>query len=75
MIYVPTIIDNIKQRLEAGKCEYCGNENEMIEIHHVRKLKDLKGKSRLETFMIARNRKTIALCRQCHSDLHLGRLN
>ncbi|WP_330634546.1 reverse transcriptase domain-containing protein [Anaerovorax sp. IOR16] len=66
---------SLKQRLEAGKCEYCGNENEMIEIHHVRKLKDLKGKSRLETFMIARNRKTIALCRQCHSDLHLGRLN
>lgn len=66
---------SLKQRLEAGKCEYCGNENEMIEIHHVRKLKDLKGKSRLETFMIARNRKTIALCRHCHSDLHLGRLN
>ncbi|WP_312354219.1 group II intron reverse transcriptase/maturase [Aminipila sp.] len=66
---------SLKQRLEAGKCEYCGNESGMIEIHHVRKLKDLKGKSRLETFMIARNRKTIALCRQCHSDLHLGRLN
>lgn len=66
---------SLKQRLEAGKCEYCGNEDGMIEIHHVRKLKDLKGKSRLETFMIARNRKTIALCRQCHSDLHLGRLN
>ncbi len=66
---------SLKQRLEAGKCEYCGKEDGMIEIHHVRKLKDLKGKSQLEIFMIARSRKTIALCRQCHTDLHLGRLN
>lgn len=65
---------SLKQRLEAGKCEYCGREDGMIEIHHIRKLKDLKGKSRWEAFMIARNRKTMALCRQCHTDLHLGRL-
>lgn len=66
---------SLKQRLEAGKCEYCGREDGMIEIHHIRKLKDLKGKSRWEFIMIARNRKTMALCRQCHTDLHLGRLN
>lgn len=63
------------QRLEANTCELCGAENVPIEIHHVRKLKDLKGKKFWEKFMIARNRKTLALCHQCHVDLHHGRLD
>ena len=63
------------QRLEANACELCGAENVPIEIHHVRKLKDLKGKKFWEKFMIARNRKTLALCHQCHVDLHHGRLD
>jgi hypothetical protein len=62
-------------RLKAGKCEICGAENLPIEIHHVRKLKDLKGKNFWEAFMIARNRKTIALCRDCHVKLHHGKLD
>lgn len=66
-------------RLKANKCEYCGAENVPIEIHHVRKLKDLKGKTLLERTMIERNRKTIALCangfgNSCHGKLHQGKL-
>ena len=56
------------QRLEAGRCELCGAENVPIEIHHVRKLKDLNGKKFWEKFMIARKRKTLALCHKCHVD-------
>lgn len=63
------------QRLEASKCEFCGAENVPIEIHHVRKLKELKGKEFWEQFMIARRRKTLALCHKCHVDLHNGRLD
>ena len=63
------------QRLEANKCELCGAENVPIEIHHVRKLKDLQGKKIWEKFMIARRRKTLALCHKCHVDLHNGRLD
>ncbi|WP_431091408.1 hypothetical protein [Paenibacillus sp. 8b26] len=44
-------------------------------MHHVKKLKDLKGKKKWEYFMIARRRKTIALCRECHSALHSGKLD
>ena len=66
---------NLIQRLEAGKCELCGAENVPIEIHHVRKLKDLNGKKFWEKFMIARKRKTLALCHKCHVDLHNGRLD
>jgi hypothetical protein len=63
------------QRLTAGKCERCGKDDSPIEIHHVRKLKDLKGKKMWEKWMIERNRKTLALCIVCHKDLHAGRLD
>lgn len=61
-------------RLKAGKCEWCGKENTEIEIHHVRKLKDIQNKNPWEYHMIARNRKTLALCRGCHGLLHSGEL-
>ncbi len=63
------------QRPVADRCEFCGAENVPIEIHHVRKLKDLHGKKFWEKFMIARRRKTLALCHKCHVDLHNGRLD
>lgn len=63
------------QRLEAGRCELCGAENVPIEIHHVRKLKDMNGKKFWEKFMIARKRKTLALCHKCHVDLHNEKLD
>lgn len=62
-------------RLRAGKCECCGKENTTIEIHHIRKLKDLQGKNFWETLMIARKRKTLALCLECHKKLHCGKLD
>jgi hypothetical protein len=66
------------QRLLADTCEYCGSR-EQIEVHHVRALKDLMRKGRSERplwarLMAARRRKTLVLCRQCHVDLHAGRL-
>ncbi|MBG9587685.1 reverse transcriptase domain-containing protein [Cytobacillus firmus] len=63
------------ERLKAEKCEWCGKVNTPLEVHHVRKLKDLKGKKTWEKIMISRNRKTIALCKKCHDDLHAGRLD
>lgn len=62
-------------RLKANKCELCGRTDCEIEIHHVRKLKDLKGKSYWKKFMISRKRKTLALCKDCHDKLHSGKLN
>lgn len=62
-------------RLRANKCENCGKENTNIEIHHVRKLKDLQGKNFWESLMIARKRKTLALCLECHKKLHCGKLD
>ncbi|MBU5439747.1 reverse transcriptase/maturase family protein [Tissierella sp. MSJ-40] len=62
-------------RLKSQKCEWCGKENTPINIHHIRKLKDLKGKTGWEKQMISRNRKTMALCEECHKKLHSGRLD
>lgn len=63
------------KRLLADKCEWCGASDVALEIHHIRKLKDLKGKRFWEKVMIARQRKTMALCHRCHVDLHAGRLD
>jgi hypothetical protein len=64
------------QRLLAQKCEWCGQTDLQahFEVHHIRKLKDLKGKALWEQVMIARKRKTLVLCRACHVALHAGRL-
>lgn len=66
---------SLMDRLSAKQCELCGKTDMDIEMHHVKKLKDLKGKSYWERFMIARNRKTLALCVDCHRKLHTGKLN
>lgn len=63
------------KRLLAGQCEWCHATNVELEIHHIKKLKDLKGKKRWEKRMIERNRKIMALCKKCHVDLHNGRLD
>ena len=64
----------LTDRLKARRCEVCGAENRDIEIHHVHRLKDLSGKDFWERLMISRNRKTIALCHECHRKLHRGEL-
>ena len=52
---------NLTDRLKAEKCELCGATGKLI-MHHVRNLKDLKGKESWKRLMSARKRKTIALC-------------
>ena len=64
---------NLTDRLKAEKCELCGAEGKLI-MHHVRNLKDLKGKESWERLMSARKRKTIALCPSCHRLRHLGKV-
>jgi hypothetical protein len=70
----------LEQRLLAQVCEHCGTTHmtEPIEVHHIRALKDLnayegRDKPRWVKIMAARHRKTMILCRTCHTDLHAGR--
>jgi RNA-directed DNA polymerase len=61
------------QRLNAEQCEYCGDTECLIEVHHIRKMADvLKGKQLWQVMMASRNRKTLVLCFSCHRKLHAG---
>jgi group II intron reverse transcriptase/maturase len=67
----------LEKRLLADRCELCGSREE-IEVHHIRALKDLHTKGRAEKpawvkVMAARQRKTLVVCHQCHTDIHTGR--
>ena len=67
----------ILTRYNAGDCEYCGIGDKPVEIHHLRKLADVKAKpnkSALDLKMAALHRKTIILCVDCHNQLHSGQL-
>jgi group II intron reverse transcriptase/maturase len=63
---------SLTDRLKAKKCELCGG-NDNLEMHHIRKMKDIKGgKEPWQVRMIARRRKTMAVCRKCHRRIHNG---
>ena len=67
----------ITERLKAENCEMCGKEG-MVEMHHVRKLKDVnkpgrKNKPAWVHRMAAIRRKTLACCPECHNGIHAGK--
>lgn len=73
----PRMRSEIVERLLNDTCEVCGSK-ERIEMHHIRKLADLNKQGRREKplwmqIMIARQRKSIPLCRTYHHDIHANR--
>lgn len=60
----------LEDRLRAKQCELCGATNIPLEIHHINKLKNLSGKEQWEKAMIARKRKTLVVCKNCHNAIH-----
>lgn len=65
-------------RLLANTCEICGSQVD-VEVHHLKKLKDLqkkwqgrKDKPEWVKKMIAIRRKTLVVCQKCHNDIHGG---
>lgn len=59
--------NTLENRLKEKCCELCGTtESDHYEIHHVNKVKNLKGKEAWEIAMIAKRRKTLVVCRNCH---------
>lgn len=70
MIYSQSVT-TLEQRLKAKVCELCGTtESEHYEIHHVNKLKNLKGRHAWEIAMLAKQRKTLVVCQKCHHEIH-----
>jgi len=70
---------DLVQRLQANECEICGSQ-ENCEVHHIRKLADLKnrwrGRKKKPAWvvrMIAMRRKTLVVCEKCHVAIHTGK--
>ena len=57
-------------RLHTNKCELCGMDCDGLEMHQVRRLKDLNGEQEWERIMLQRRRKTLAFCPSCHIEIH-----
>lgn len=71
--------NDLTKRLCADECELCGSKED-CEVHHVRKLSDLKqrwaGRQEAPVWvqrMIRLQRKTLVVCRKCHSEIHAGK--
>lgn len=64
--------NSFDKRLKAYRCELCGYEGKdrKYEIHHVNKVKNLKGKEPWERAMISKRRKTLVVCHDCHQKIH-----
>jgi len=77
--WMPAQRTELVRRLSTNKCELCGS-TELIEVHHVRKLADLKrrysGRRAPPLWvqrMIALRRKTLVVCRACHQAITFGK--
>ena len=73
----------IIDRLNANQCELCGYQSDspnQFEVHHVRKLRDIKQKyqkrgQHIPNWVLAMaslNRKTLVVCKPCHKAIHSG---
>jgi hypothetical protein len=74
----PSKRNELTARLLANVCEVCGS-TDRVNVHHVRKLKDLKVPGRRtppiwKQIMSARRRKTLVVCHHCHVAIHNGTL-
>lgn len=74
--YVSTFLygqADLIDRIMATECALCGATGVPIEVHHLRRLRDVrKGKEPWQQLMIALRRKTLAVCKRCHCDIHNG---
>lgn len=57
--------NSLAARLRAGVCEVCSAETRDIRMHHIKRLKDLAGRSEFELLMMEKRRKSLALCPEC----------
>ena len=57
--------NSLAARLKAGLCESCGGKTDEIHMHHVKRLKDLTGKTEFEQLMMKKRRRSLALCPDC----------
>ncbi len=60
----PSLVNRLKNEV----CEKCGNTDN-LQMHHVRKLSELDKDRVIDKIMLSKRRKTIALCKNCFSNI------
>jgi len=75
-LLVPQVVRHreLVSRLLLDRCEVCGS-TEGVQVHQIRKLADLirAGQHAMPTWMtlmVRRRRKTLVVCRDCHTSIH-----
>lgn len=63
-------VNSLAARLRAKTCELCGIADCELEMHQVKRLKDLRGAHSWELVMLNKRRKTLAVCHECHEKIH-----
>lgn len=51
--------NSLRDRIKRGECELCGKKTDNIELHQVKRLKDLTGAEPWEAAMLKRRRKNV----------------
>lgn len=62
--------NSLVARVKAKTCELCGDTDRELEMHQVKRLKDLRGWHPWEQLMLMKRRKTLAVCHACHEKIH-----
>lgn len=57
----------LRTRIKNGVCELCGSRTEDIRMHHIKSLKSIKADSEWNKLMLAKRRKTLAVCPDCYA--------
>lgn len=68
-----TIVRGLARGVQAlnAPCVICGSRED-VEMHHVKKVSDIKGKSVKDKKLISFSRKQVPLCHICHLGVHKG---
>jgi len=59
-------------RLTSGRCEWCGAATQDLVVHQVKSLKNLDGGQPWAAHMKKINRRTLIVCKNCHSSIHIA---
>lgn len=59
----------LRTRIKRGICELCGNSTKDIRMHHVVSLKSIKADREWNRTMLAKRRKTLAVCPDCFAKI------
>ena len=59
----------LRTRIKLGVCELCGENTDDICMHHVKSLKSIKADNEWNTIMLAKRRKTLAVCPNCYAKI------